>query len=196
MLLDHYAQSFLNRGSSNGYAFLAVPLLVYVTVGAFVASRCPRNLVGRMLCAIGFVFAAWGFAEAYADYALLAQPGSSLPGGVYMACFSQSLIVLPILAVPSTLLILLFPDGSLPDRSLRAVPWVVVGGSATSALFAATAEKEFERYTLPNPLWVGGAFGYALDVLGRLGAATLSVSFVVGVIAVFARLRSARGVER
>jgi hypothetical protein len=35
-----------------------------------------------------------------------------------------------------------------------------------------------------------------VEVFGSLGAAALFVSFVVGVIAVFARLRSARGVER
>jgi hypothetical protein len=195
MLLDYYTPSFSNIGNSNVYAFFAVPLLVYVTVGAFVASRRPKNLVGWMLYAIGFVFAAHGFAVAYTDYALLAQPGFSLPGAVYMACFSQSLVALPILLVPATLLVLLFPDGRLPNRSLRAVPWVVVGGSATAALWAATAEKEFERYTLRNPLWVGGAFGDALDVLGRLGAAAILVSFVVAVIAVFVRLGSAGGVE-
>jgi hypothetical protein len=196
MLLDYYTPLFSNIGNSNVYAFFAVPLLVYVTVGAFVASRRPTNLVGWMLCAIGFVFAADGFATAYADYALLAQPGSSLPGAVYMACFSQSLIALPILMLPATLLVLLFPDGRLPDRSLRAVPWVVVGGSATASIWAATAEKEFERYTLRNPLWVGGTFGDALDALGRLGAAAFFVSFVVAVIAVFVRLRSAGVVER
>jgi hypothetical protein len=197
MLLDYYyTPPFPNRGTSSAYEFFAVPLLVYVTVGALVASRRPKNLVGWMLCAISFVFAAHGFAVAYTDYALLAQPGSSLPGAVYMACFSQSLIALPMLMLPATLLVLLFPDGRLPDRSLRAVPWAVVGGSATASLWAATADKEFERYSLLNPLWVGGAFGDALDALGRLGAAALFVSFVIGVIAVFARLRSAGGVER
>jgi hypothetical protein len=113
-----------NRGNTNAYAILAVPLLVYVTVGAFVASRRPRNLVGWMLCAIGFVFVAQGFGVAYADYVLLAQAGSPSQGGVYMVCISQSLIGLPSLLLFVALLILLFPDGHLPDRSLRAVPWL------------------------------------------------------------------------
>ena len=196
VLLDYYTPPAPDKGISNVYAFVGIPLLVYVTVGAFVGSRRPKNLVGWMLCAIGFVFAAVGFGVAYADYALLAQPGSSLPGAVYVACFSQSFIALPILAVPATLLVLLFPDGRLPDRRFLAVPWVVLGGSATSVLFAATAEKVYDRYTLHNPLWVGGAFGVALDVLGRLGTAAILVSFVAALIAVFVRLRSAGGVER
>jgi hypothetical protein len=196
-LLDYYyTPPFPNRGIPNAYSFFAVPLLVYVTVGAFVATRRPRNLVGWLLCAIGFVFAAQGFAVAYADYALLAQPGSSLPGGAYMAWFSQSLIALPILVVPATLLILLFPDGHLPDRSFGAVPWVVVAGSATAFLWAATAEKVYDRYSLRNPFWVEPPLKVALDVFGRLGGAALLVGFVLAVIAVFVRLRSAQGVER
>src|SRR5215210_4571925 len=89
-LLDYYTPLSPNKGNANVYQFFAVPLLVYVTVGSFVASRRPRNLVGWMLCAIGFVLVIQGFSVAYADYALLAQSGSALPGGVYMACISQS----------------------------------------------------------------------------------------------------------
>jgi hypothetical protein len=196
-LLDYYyTPRFPNRGESNVYTFFAIPLLVYVTVGAFVGSRRPNNLVGWLLCAIGFVIAVHGFGVAYADYALLARSGSSLTGGVYMACFSQSLIALPILGLLAVLLILVFPDGRLPNRSFRAVPWVVVAGSATASLWAATVERVYERYSLRNPLWAGGGLGDVLDGLGRLGAATLLVSFVAVVISVFARFGSARGEER
>jgi hypothetical protein len=176
--------------------FIAVPLLVYVTVGAFVASRRPGNLVGWMLCAIGFVLVAEGFGLAYADYALLARAGSALPGSVYMICISQSLVALPALILVFTMLILLFPDGHLPDRSLRAVPWVAVGGGTVSALWAVTAEDAFGRYSVRNPLHVGGILGDVVDGFGRLGAAALLVSLVVAIIAVFVRLGDAEGVER
>src|SRR5215218_1190196 len=66
VLLDNYTPPAPDKGISNVYAFVGVPLLVYVTVGAFVGSRRPKNLVGWMLCAIGFVFAAVGFSVAYA----------------------------------------------------------------------------------------------------------------------------------
>jgi hypothetical protein len=196
-LLDYYYTPLSSDvGNTNVYAFLAVPLLVYLTVGAFVASRRPGNLVGWLLCGIGFVLVVMSFGIAYADYALLAQAGSALPGGVYMACISQSLVALPALILAFTLLILLFPDGHLPDRSLLAVPWVAVGGGAASALWALTAEDVFGRYSLRNPLHVGGALGDVVDGFGRLGAAALLVSFVVAIIGVFVRLGSAQGVER
>jgi hypothetical protein len=197
VLLDHYYTPLSSDvGNTNMYALFAVPLLVYVTVGAFVASRRPRNLVGWMLCAIGFVLVAYSFGVAYADFALLAQAGAALPGGVYMACISQSLVALPALILAFTLLILLFPDGHLPDRSLLAVPWVAVGGGAASFLWAATADKVFGRYSVRNPLHVGGVLGDVVDGFGRLGAAALLVGLVVAIIAVFVRLGSAQGVER
>jgi hypothetical protein len=196
-LLDYYyTPPLANLGNGNVYVFFAVPLVVYVSVGAFVASRRPSNLVGWMLCAIGFLLAVLGLGTAYADYALLADPAFSLPGGLYVACISQTLVMVPALILSATLLILLFPDGRLPDRSLRSVPWLVVGGSAANALWAVSAERGFERYSMPNPLWIGGTLGYAVEVLGRLGAATILVSMIVAVISVFARLRSAQGAKR
>jgi hypothetical protein len=197
-LLDHsYTPPFPNKGNDNIYLFFGVPLLVYVTVGAFVASRRPRNLVGWLLCLIALVLALVGFSVAYPDYVLLGHPDAPLPGGaMYMACISQSLLALPVLIISVTLLILLFPDGRLPDRSLRAVPWIVIVGGATSALWALTADSIFPRYSLPNPLHLDGAIGVAVEGFGRLGAAVILVSFVVAIIVVFVRLGSARGAER
>jgi hypothetical protein len=195
-LLDYHTSLSPNKGDQNVYQLFAVPLLAYVTVGAFVASRRPRNLVGWMLCAIGFVLVAYSFGVAYADYALLSEAGSALPGGMYMACISKSLVALPVLLLAFTMLILLFPDGHLPDRSLRAVPWVAVGGGTVSALWAVTAEGAFGRYSVRNPLHVGGMLGDVVDGFGRLGAAALLVSLVVAIIAVFVRLGDAQGMER
>jgi hypothetical protein len=196
-LLDHYyTPPSPNKGNDNFYSFFGVPLLVYVTVGAFVASRRPRNLVGWLLCLIAFVLALVCFGVAYADYVLLGHPNTPLPGGVFMACISQSLFALPALIISVTLLILLFPDGRLPDRSLRAVPWIVIVGGATSAMWALTADSVLPRYSLPNPLYMEGTIGVAVEGFGRLGAAVILVSFVVAIIVVFVRLGSARGAER
>ena len=197
ILLDYfYTPVFTNPGNSSVHQFFIVPSLVYATVGAFVASRRPKNLVGWLLCVIGLVFAALGFGTPYADYALLAEPAFSLPGGVYMVYVSQTLVALPVLISVATLLILLFPDSRISDRSFRAVPWVVVGGGATSALWALTSEAVFVHYSQPNPLWVGGTLGDAIDMFGRLGAVVVLVCLVSAVILVFAQFDGARGAER
>jgi hypothetical protein len=84
VLLDFFNSSVPTRGGPFSNLFIAVALLAYPTVGAIVASRRPKNLVGWILCAIGLLFGVEAFAEAYPYYALTA--GSDwLPGGVYMA---------------------------------------------------------------------------------------------------------------
>jgi uncharacterized membrane protein required for colicin V production len=56
--------------------------------------------------------------------------------------------------------------------------------------------ESFGRYSVHNPLWLGGALGDVVDGFGRIGAAALLVSLLVAIITVFVRLRSARGAER
>jgi hypothetical protein len=103
------------------------------------------------------------------------------------------------LFLAAALLILLFPDGRLPDRSFGAVPWVAVGGSVLATLrFATEPAGPFYFYTpIRNPVFeVGGALGVTVEVLGRLGLATLFVICVASMIAVFVRLGRAQGEER
>jgi hypothetical protein len=67
------------KSNSNWGVFVSASLLVYPTVGAFLASRRPENLIGWLLCAIGLLFVTEGFALVYAGYALSVEP-DSLPG--------------------------------------------------------------------------------------------------------------------
>jgi hypothetical protein len=183
-LLDYYAPPLPEKGEPNIYAFFAVPLLMYATVGAIVASRRPKNPVGWILCTVGFVFGVQSFATAYADYALLARPGSWLPGAVYMASISQSLIGIPALALAATLLILLFPDGRVSDRSFWFVPWL------------ATAPEHFDRYpSIINAFRVGGVLGNVLKLLESIGAWVLFIIFAATVVSLFVR-RANAGIEQ
>jgi hypothetical protein len=63
------------RGGPNLDVLAGVPFLAYATVGAFFASRRPKNAAGWVLCGMGLVFAFEAFAGAYADYALVAACG-------------------------------------------------------------------------------------------------------------------------
>jgi hypothetical protein len=196
VLLDYYTPPLPERGVPNFYAFCAVPMLVYATVGAIVASRRPKNPIGWILCTVGLVFGVQSFATAYADYALLAWPASWLPGAVYMASISQSLIGIPALALAATLLILLFPDGRVSDRSFWFVPWLAVGGSTTWALWWATEPEHFDRYpSIVNAFGIGGILGNALYMIGSIGARVLAIIFAATVFSLFVR-RANAGVEQ
>ncbi len=63
----------------------AVFSLAYPTVGALIASRHPRNSIGWLFCAAGFVVIGLSFATAYADYAIFARSSPALPATQYMA---------------------------------------------------------------------------------------------------------------
>src|SRR5829696_4282063 len=139
-LLDFFNSSVPTRGGPISNLFIAVALLAYPTVGAIVASRRPKNLVGWILCGIGLLFGVKAFAEAYAYYALAAGPGA-LPGGMYMAWFSAELLWLP---------------GRLLSGSWRAVVWLAVGGSAITALLFATSPGRISPYRISNPFGIEG----------------------------------------
>src|SRR3712207_2336246 len=98
------------RGGPNLDVLAGVPFLAYAMVGAFIASRRPKNAVGWVLCGMGLAFLVHAFAGAYADYALVARPGS-LPGGVIMLWMSTGWLSIPSMLLGVVLLVLLFPDG-------------------------------------------------------------------------------------
>jgi hypothetical protein len=53
------------KNNSNWGVGIAVSLLTYPTIGAFVASRRPENLIGWILCGVGLRFVIEGFAVVY-----------------------------------------------------------------------------------------------------------------------------------
>jgi signal transduction histidine kinase len=97
-----------------GLAALSFPL-----VGVLIARRMPANPIGWILCAIGLSEAIALAADQYAWRALIARPGS-LPFGEEVA-WVASWIWIPGMALLSTFLLLLFPNGRLPSRRWRPV---------------------------------------------------------------------------
>src|SRR5215213_5590218 len=188
------------KSSSNWGVFFSVSLLVYPTVGAFVTSRRPENLIGWLLYAIGFLFVIEGFALVYAGYALSVEFDSLR--GEQIALWASGWFHLPMVFVGAALMVLLFPNGRLPDRSWRVVPWLAAGGGLLWTLWLATKPGRPAYWLLAfyphirSPFAVRGVMGDFIDMLGRLGAATLLVMCVASVIGVFMRLGSARGDER
>ena len=104
--------------------------------------------------------------------------------------------MLPGLFLGSALLVLLFPNGRLLSGSWRAVVWLAVGGSVMTALSFATAPGRISPFRISNPFGIEGTLRSILDLLGRLGAATVLACWVLAVISVFVRLQSAQGEER
>ncbi len=97
------------------------PFLAFPVVGALIASRHPRNPIGWICLAVGFLLLLLGLSEYYGMYGV-ARPGS-LPFPVGIAWLSNWLWV-PGVGLLGTYLFLLFPDGRLPSRRWRPLAWL------------------------------------------------------------------------
>ena len=97
-------------------AAFCLVVLASVVVGLLVAVRQPGNPIGWLVLANGPVVALFGFAEAYAQYAVLEDPGA-LPGGRWAVLADHSLW--PLLFAPVAAIALIFPDGRLPSPRWR-----------------------------------------------------------------------------
>ena len=119
LVLNRSTPGVSNFGSRIGDAAYGIALLAFPTVGALVASRRPENPIGWILTGVGILFGFAAFANEYAVYALLTEPGS-LPAGETMAWVGSWLFLAPLI-LSGTLLFLLFPDGRLLSRRWRVV---------------------------------------------------------------------------
>lgn len=176
-------------------ALIVVLSLVYVTVGVLVASRRPENPIGWIFCGTGLIAISFqGFALTYAAYALGVGSGS-LPGGEYMAWVSEW-VAMPVVALGTVLLWLLFPGGRLPSRRWRIVVWIAVLGSIMLAVGEALAPGLLDVLSIENPLEIGGVVGRFVETLGKFGIFLFLASMLLAALSLIMRLVRARGEER
>ena len=99
----------------------SVMFWAFLSVGAFIAVRRPKNPIGWLFMIVGFTNLLWSAAVSYAGY-LHFELGQPIPDivawttGLVMSDIGWSLM-------PSFLL-LLFPDGKLETRGKRILAWV------------------------------------------------------------------------
>jgi hypothetical protein len=180
-----------------GFPDASIPAFVlgaFMTVGAVVVSRQPRNAVGWLCCFAGLFGALAGFASEYAGYALGPQRGS-LPGGVAMAWLALWLGAFWV-GLAFTFLPLLFPTGRLPSPRWRPVAWACAIGLTVfftvNAVMPGPMEVPGQRR---NPLGIESA-GASLERIQALLDLYLALLVVLCAASVVARFRRAGGVER
>jgi uncharacterized membrane protein YhdT len=164
----------------------------YAPVGALIASRHPANPVGWILCLFGLVISISHFSAQYAIYTLLAQP-NSLPAGQAMAWIVSWL--LPVIIGLSVSYIPLFPTGRLPSRRWRWLLWLTGAFVVVGVLLSAFSSGALMGVLGPirNPLGIEGFSNlYYEAVLYTISPVLLGAA----ALAVFVRLRRAKGVER
>jgi hypothetical protein len=172
--------------------FALATILTFSVVGAIIASRQPRNAIGWIFCGIGLLVGINSLAGGYAEYRLSGGygPWNLAETAAWFSSWSWTLW----LYVPTTFLLLLFPDGRLPTPRWRPVAWCaalgVIGFVAGSALNPGPLE-DFPQIT--NPYGVDSPILGAVTVAGAILA---SASMVASAVSLIVRMRRAGRVER
>jgi hypothetical protein len=169
--------------------------LSFLTVGALIAARQPRNPIGWILFAVGLTGPLASAAEEYAIYGLATRP-DSLPEPEIAAWLSAWLTGANLFGLLAFIL-LLFPTGRLLSRRWRPVLWA--NGLAFVLVFLWGFEPglldNFAPLEVTNPFGLEGAQG-ALGVLGVAGFGLMLGAAVAGLASLVLRFRRARGEER
>ena len=169
-----------------------VTVLTFSVVGAIVASRHPRNTIGWLFCSVGLVVGLSALAGGYAEYWLASGSGSRTLGETAAWFRSWSWILL--LFIPTSFMLLLFPDGRLPSPRWRPVAWC--SGLGISGFFVGVALEAGPLEDFPQIVNPYGVDSPVVTIVGVLAAVVAGGSVVASVASVIVRLRRAGSVER
>jgi signal transduction histidine kinase len=163
-------------------------------VGAIVVLARPRHPVGWLFIALGAVmFASAPLAE-YAEYGLLARPGS-LPGASLAAVVDNS-IWIPWLVLVA-LILFLTPNGQHLSTRWRLVARLTVVAGALGLLLdypsAEPLDAPFSEVASPTRV---DAIQPAADLVGRFCILLVGLGLIVSAISLLVRYHRSRGDER
>jgi hypothetical protein len=193
--LDHMTRSTAQERSYYGpvdAVFYLATVLTFSVVGAIIASRQPRSAIGWLFCGVGLVMGINSLAGGYAEYRLSGGygPWSLVETAAWFASWSWTILVY----LPTSFLLLLFPDGRLPSPRWRPVAWCaaigLIGFVAGTALQPGPL-GDFPKIT--NPYGVDSPIVGAVGVAGVILAAA---SMVASAVSLIVRTRRAGRVER
>jgi hypothetical protein len=161
-------------------------------VGAIIASRQPRNAIGWIFCGVGLVMGINSLAGGYAEYRLSGGygPWSLAETAAWFASWSWTILVY----LPTSFLLLLFPDGRLPSPRWRPVAWCAVLGLI--GLVVGTALDPGPLGDFPQIMNPYGVDSLILDAVAVTGYILASASMVASAVSLIVRMRRAGRVER
>src|SRR5215212_9114413 len=153
--------------------FVLATVLTFSVVGAIVANHQPRNAIGWIFCGIGLVVSLNSFTGSYAGYRLAggSAPGSLAETAAWFSSWSWTLWIY----VPTTFLLLLFPDGRLPSPRWRPVAWCAGIGVISFVAGYALEPGPLEDYPqIANPYGVGSP---VVIMVGTVAAILAAASY-------------------
>ena len=181
-------------GETNDASVVAnlVTLLTFSVVGAIIASRHPRNTIGWLFCSVGVTIGLNSFAGDYAEYWLAG--GTSMKSVAETAAWFSSWAWILLTYVPTTFVLLLFPDGRPPSPRWRLVAWGAALGIAGCVVGYALEAGPLEDFPqIANPYGVDGP---VVGMVGVTGSIVAAGALVASAVSLIVRMRHARSEQR
>ena len=172
--------------------FYLATVLTFSVVGAIIASRQPRNAIGWLFCGVGLVMGLNSLTGGYAEYRLSGGygPWSFVETAAWFASWSWTILVY----LPTSFLLLLFPDGRLPSPRWRPVAWCAALGLI--GFVAGTALQPGPLGDFPQIVNPYGVDSLILEAVAVTGAILALASMVASAGSLIVRMRRAGTVER
>jgi hypothetical protein len=162
--------------------------LAFSVVGAMIVSRQPDNAIGWIFLWTGVAAGIGSLASSYADYWVDNRNGPVLLGKT--AAWYGDLSWMPFILVPSTFLLLLFPDGRPLSRRWRRVAWCAALG--ITGLFVAQGLHAGRLEDYPQLMNPYGVHSSVIDPLIGLSYLLVVVAIVSSPASLVLRFRRAR----
>ena len=179
-------------GGDSGDLFLWAITLTFAGVGSVIASRHPDNAIGRIFLWAAITAGIAALAGSYADHWVDSGDGPALLGRT--AAEYGDVSWAPWILLPSTFLLLLFPDGHLLSRRWRPVAWCAALGIAAAVVTQGLHAGPISDYPqVTNPYGVDSP---VIDPLSGLALLLLAVGIAGSSVSLIIRFRRARGEER
>ncbi len=176
---------------------LLLAFALFPVVGYLMATRRPDNSLGWIMLGIGVAMGVGGFLGSFGSYAVHGGIGGRTLGLIAVALNTPMWV--PVVGLPVTFLLLLFPDGHLPSSRWRwfarilAVSLVVV--YVDIVLAPGKFGEEAEAFAnFQNPLGVE-SLRPVLEI-ALVSLAMLPIGVICSVIALVQRFRRSSGIER
>jgi signal transduction histidine kinase len=190
------AFSLMSGGSSEpsvtsigvGDVLFLVAFQLFSVVGVLIASRRPENAVGWLLLVTGVANGIGLLSASYPAWALYVHP--SAPFGAEIAGLTSWLWI-PMVALPATFLLLVFPDGHLPSPRWRWFARVLAVG-----MIAGSIGILFSPGTVDGFPGVQNPFAVSWLEWLTIGIFLIPVGVVAAVASLVIRFRRATGDDR
>ncbi len=174
-----------------------VGFTLFPIVGYLMATRRPENSLGWLMVGIGVAIGLGSFLQSYAGYAV-----NGGIGGRQLGLVAESLnnpLWVPVVGLPATFLLLLFPDGHLPSPRWRWFARILAASLALIWLTIVLSPGKFGDQAgtfanYRNPLGLEAL--RPVITVAVVSIAMLPIGVVGSLVALVRRFRRSTGIER